>query len=101
MERESIEKFVDKYFLPHFYHHLQSQHSSTACTIKAPQCALCARLEGAEGKTESYRRQLLLNQDDIDLLELMDPKTNAEAYMRSIIRLYRREENLRPREHCN
>lgn len=31
----------------------------------------------------------------------MDPKTNAEAYMRSIIRLYHREENLRPREQSN
>lgn len=31
----------------------------------------------------------------------MDPKTNAESYMRSIIRLYRREENLRPREQSN
>lgn len=31
----------------------------------------------------------------------MDPKTNAEAYMRSIVRLYRREENLRQRDNCN
>lgn len=31
----------------------------------------------------------------------MDPKTTPEAYMKSILRLYRREENLRPREHSN
>lgn len=42
----------------------------------------------------------MLTQDDIDLLELMDPKITPEAYMRSILRLYRREENLRPREQC-
>jgi hypothetical protein len=35
------------------------------------------------------------------MLELMDPKTTPEAYMRSILHLYRREENLRPREESN
>ena len=44
---------------------------------------------------------MLLNQDDIDLLELMDPKTTPEGYMRNILHLYRREENLRSREKSN
>lgn len=43
----------------------------------------------------------MINQDDIDLLELMDPKVTAESYMKTIMKLYKKEDNLRPSEGKN
>lgn len=44
--------------------------------------------------SENAGRQYLINQDDIDLLELMNPKNTAEDYMRNILKLSKKEENV-------
>lgn len=49
-ERESnpVEKFVDKYFLPHFYHHLQKEHYHHGGRNRNNNCNLCEKM--AEGQ---------------------------------------------------
>lgn len=47
---------------------------------------------------DSEKREMFINQDDIDLLELLDPKITPETYMRKLLKLHRNEEELRSRE---
>ena len=38
---------------------------------------------------DSEKREMFINQDDIDLLELLDPKITPETYMRRLLKLHR------------
>lgn len=51
-----------------------------------------------EMAVDSEKREMFINQDDIDLLELLDPKITPETYMRKLLKLHRNEEELRSRE---
>jgi len=43
----------------------------------------------------------LLNQNDIDQLELMNPKMTPEHYMKNILNYYNKEKNLRSKSNRN
>lgn len=90
-ERESnpVEKFVDKYFLPHFYHHLQKEHYHHGGRNRNNNCNLCEKMAEGQMAADSEKREMFINQDDIDLLELLDPKITPETYMRRLLKLHR------------
>lgn len=62
-------------------------------------CEICLKIQKLSEARES--ENLYLNQNDIELLELMHPNTTPEKYLQSIMQLYKKEENLKPREDRN
>ncbi len=52
-------------------------------------------------RPKQLREKYEITQNDVDVLELMNPRLSATQYMTSIIDLHEKEENFRPREDKN